>query len=71
MILISSIRDQAVAGMIEELLRESGLHPVPSNTSAHVSVAGAEQWYDIRVPKDEESKAREIIKSAGYESTLR
>jgi Flp pilus assembly CpaF family ATPase len=67
---LCSFRDQAVAGMIENLLRSRGLHPIPTNTSGYVFVAGANQWYDIKIPEEEEKIAREIITEAGHGNAL-
>lgn len=67
---LCSFQDQAIAGMIENLLRSRGLHPIPINTSGHIFVAGAGQWYDLKIPEEEEKIAREIIIEAGYENDL-
>lgn len=67
---LCSFRDQAITGMIENLLRSRGLHPVPINTSGHVFVAGVNQWYDIKISEEEEKIAREIITEAGHGNAL-
>ncbi len=63
---IGSFRDQAVAGMVEDILRQHGIHPRPVNASGHILIAGAAQFFDIWVPADEENDAREFLVSAGY-----
>ena len=67
---ICSLRDQGVAGMVEDILRQSGIHPRPLNTAAHFSVGGAAQSYDLWVPEEEEDAAREILTAAGYQNDL-
>ncbi len=63
-------REQSVAGLVEDFLRQNGLHPRPLNTSGHISMAGAGQWYDLWVPKEEKEKAREVLSAAGYQESL-
>jgi len=67
---LCSFRDQAVAGMIEDILRQSGIHVRPLATAGHAFVAGADQWYDQWVPTEEETRAREIFTASGYQGTL-
>ena len=67
---LCSFRDQVVAGMMEHLLLNHGLHPRPLNIASHVSLAGAGLWYDIWIPKEEDMIARKIIIEAGYENAL-
>jgi hypothetical protein len=67
---ICSFRDQAVVGMVEDILRKRGIHPRPVNTSGHVFVAGAGQTYDVWVPAEEEDEARQVLAAEGYEADL-
>ena len=66
---LCSLRDQAVAGMIEDLLHQSGLHPRPLDTAGPV-LAVAGQWYDLWVPEEEEEQATEVLTSKGYQQAL-
>jgi len=67
---LGSFRDQGIAGMMEQILLNRGLHPRPLNIASHVFLAGAGQWYDLWIPKEEDKIAREIIIEAGYENAL-
>lgn len=67
---LGSFRELYVAEMMEHLLRDHGLHPRPVNASGHVFLAGAGQWYDLWIPKEEDKIAREIIIEAGHENAL-
>lgn len=67
---LCTFRDQAVAGLVESLLREQGFHPRPINISGHVFVAGAGQWYDLWVSRDEATRATELLKEEGFQSHL-
>ena len=63
---LCACRNQAIAAMIEDLLRSNGIHPRPLDISAHISVAGASQWYDLWVPAEEEDRARDILTASGH-----
>ena len=65
---LCSLRDQVVAGMIEDLLRQSGLHPRPLGISGTGFLAG--EWYDLWVPEEEEEKAIEVLTAKGYQKSL-
>ena len=67
---ICSFQNQAIACMVESMLRDVGFHPEPVALAGHISVAGAEQWYYLRVPVDEITAAREYLTDTGYESSL-
>jgi hypothetical protein len=67
---ICSFQNQAIACMVESMLRDGGFHPEPLALSGHVSVAGVGQWYNLRVPIEEEDGAREFLSDTGYEKAL-
>ena len=67
---IASFRDQVIAGMIAELLRQNGFHPRPIDFASHISVAGAGQSYDLWLPEEEELHAQRIIQDSGYGNSL-
>jgi hypothetical protein len=58
---IASFRDQVSAGMIHEILTSRGMHPRPLDTASHISIAGADLWYHIYVPKEEAEKAKKVL----------
>lgn len=62
---IAFLRTLAEAQRIQSLLESEGLHPVPIDSSAHVTVAGAEQGYHLEVPRREVEAAREILEREG------
>lgn len=49
------------AELILSMLRAEGLHPLDLAMSAHVSIAGADLAYPIRVPAAEAVAARECL----------
>ena len=67
---LCSIRDQALAEMIEDILLQEGLHPVPLGAAGHVSLAGGDNSYDLWVPEEEEENARELLAATGYQDAL-
>jgi hypothetical protein len=67
---LCSARALPVAEMMHQLLVSRGLHPRPIDASAHVSVAGAEQWHDLWIPVEEEEDARQILTDGGYGDAL-
>jgi len=67
---LCSFREQAVAGLVEDCLRQQGFHPRPLDTSGLVAVAGAGHWYHLWVPEEEEENAREFLSTYGYTDAL-
>lgn len=59
-----------VAQSIQSLLGAEGLHPMPISVAPHISLAGVDQGYDIKVPKAEVSSATELLTQGGYERLL-
>ena len=66
---LCSFQNQAIGGMIDNLLQSRGLHPISIYTS-NVVVAGADLWYELKIPEEEEKIARKIVIEAGYENAL-
>ena len=67
---LCSFRDEGMAGMVEDLLRQQGLHPRPLATAGRVSLGGVAQWYDLWVPEEEEQSAREFLAATGHQDAL-
>lgn len=62
---LCSYRDYSMAGLAHAVLVKHGLHPMPLDESAHVFIAGANQFYDIRVPIDEYHHGAKILRDIG------
>ena len=58
------------AGQIQALLESEGFHPMPINSSAHVTVAGAEQGYHVEIPAAEAEAASALLERAGFGQCL-
>jgi hypothetical protein len=67
---LCSIREQPIAGMIENVLRGYGFHPRPLPITGNIAFAGTNLWYDIWVPEEEAENAREIVVQLGYSEAL-
>jgi len=53
------------AGRIKSLLESEGFNPGPIDSSAHWSVAGADQGYYVEIPNDEAEAARVFLEQQG------
>lgn len=60
----------AEAGRIQSLLESGGYHPARVDTSSNVTVAGAEQGYDVEVPETEANAAIDFLKQEGLSKCL-
>ncbi len=67
---IAAFKDYASAGMIHEILTSKGRHPRLIDTSAHISIAGADQYYYLYVPQNEMDNATKILIEFGYEENI-
>jgi hypothetical protein len=67
--IVRTVRTAVEADMLITFMRTDGLHPLDINTSSHFSLAGAEIEFPIRVPTEELSAARELLK--GYAGSAR
>ena len=63
-------RNSAEAGMIISLLKSSGFNPAELNTSSHISIAGADIWYYVRVPESEYEEAKDFLVKNGFKNVL-
>ena len=54
-------KSSAEAGMIISLLKNKGFNPPDLDTSSHISFAGADLCYYVRVPAREYEKAKEFL----------
>ena len=59
------IPEMADAGMVHNQLEAYGLHPLPLNISAHVTIAGADQYYYIELPEEEIEKGQKVLSDIG------
>lgn len=55
-------RTQTEADLLIGILRSAGLNPADLIVSGHVSVAGADMDYAIRIPSTELATAEEILR---------
>ena len=69
-ILIASFQDPVSAGMVHEIITSRGMHPRPLDISSNISIAGADLWYYIYVPKGEAEKAKQVIAEFVEEKNL-
>lgn len=67
---IAFTRSLAEAGRIQSLLESRGFHPMPVDSSSHVSVAGAELGYHVEIPRREARSACAFLKQAGLGNCL-
>lgn len=67
---IAAIREQSFAGLIVSQLKDAGLNPFEINTSAHVSIGGAEQYYYITVLDEEVDEGRRVLSDLGFKEYL-
>ena len=63
--IVRRAQSQAEAGLMISLLQEAGLHPVELSTAFHVSMAGPEFDYAVKVPVEEAERAAEILNAYG------
>jgi hypothetical protein len=54
-------RTQVEADLLIGVLQAAGLHPLELETFSHVSLAGADVDYSVRVPTSELARAREVL----------
>jgi Tfp pilus assembly protein PilF len=61
----TAMRDRVAIGLLESLLREAGIpfFVMDQNPAARLEGASAGGWWDIRVPREREAEAREIIQA--------
>lgn len=61
----TSILDPIAIGLAESLLREAGIpyFRMDQNPAARQEAGNFIGWWDIRVPKEKEAEAREILQS--------
>lgn len=52
--------------MVNSLLRNNCLHPLRLEMSLHISLAGSDLWYYVRIPAAETWAVRELLKSGGF-----
>ncbi|MBL9134728.1 MAG: hypothetical protein JNK85_02620 [Verrucomicrobiales bacterium] len=58
---VRTTRTQIEADLLISVLRDAGLHPLELETFGHVSFAGADIDYSVRVPGAELDEARAIL----------
>ena len=67
---IYSCSNSAEAGMIISLLRSNSFNPSDLDISSHISFAGADLWYYVRVPEDEYERAKDFLLKNGFKDVL-
>ena len=67
---IAFTRPFAEAGRIRSLLESRGFHPLPVDSSSHVTVGGAEQGFHVEIPKAEAKAAIALLSQAGLGRSL-
>jgi hypothetical protein len=58
---VRSTRTQAEADLLIAVLRAAGLHPLELETFGHISLAGADVDYSVRLPTSELAQARAVL----------
>jgi len=67
---IAFVRNFSEAGRIQSLLESEGFHPMPVDSSSHITVAGAEQGYHVEIPETEAEAARAFLEKKGFGNWL-
>ena len=67
---IAFSRSLAEAGRIQSLLEAEGFHPLPVNSSSHVTVGGADHGYYVEIPKTEALAAGVFLHQQGLGRSL-
>lgn len=67
---IAFTRSVVEAGRIQSLLAAKGFHPAPVATSAHLTVAGADQGYHVEVPRTEAVAVAAVLRAEGLGKCL-
>ena len=62
---IAFTRSFPEAGRIQSLLEAGGFHPLPVDSSSHLSVGGTEQGYYVEIPRTEAKAATEFLRQEG------
>ena len=55
---------------LNALLKDNGFNPLETQRSEHLSIAGADQYYYIQVPEEEESSAKDFLKTQGCKNVM-
>ncbi len=63
---IYAFKNSAEAGMLISLLKSNGFHPLDLQTSAHVSMAGADTFYYVQVPEKEYESIKNLLIEQNY-----
>ena len=50
--------------------RQNGFHPIDLEVWPHITFAGAEQTYSVKIPEYEFEEAAELSRRSGYEKAL-
>jgi len=58
---VRTARTQVQADLLIGLLKNAGLHPLELDTASHISLAGVDIDYSVRVPSAELEEARKIL----------
>jgi hypothetical protein len=67
---ICKFQKQWEGGLAIALLRQNGFHPIDLEVWPHITFAGAEQTYSVKIPDYEFDEAAEFLIRSGYEKAL-
>ncbi len=70
LIVVAAAPDFGVATVMRSLLESEGVIVLGLSTSEHVSIAGADQGYNIDVLRKDEMRARELLQNSSFERYL-
>lgn len=64
---VRTTRTQVEADLLISVLSDAGLHPLELQTSGHISLAGADIDYSVRVPTSELAEADSVLRQFAIE----
>lgn len=67
---IYACRNTAEAGMLISLLKENGFNPLELQTASHISIAGANIYYYVQIPKEEYEEAKKFLIKEGFKDII-
>jgi hypothetical protein len=64
---LQQARTQIEADLLISRLRAAGLHPSDLRVWPHVTLAGADLFYNVEIPGEEIDSAQQIIRATDYD----
>ena len=68
--ILFKFQTQWEANLAIAFLRQNGFHPIDLEVWPHITFAGAEQTYSVKIPEHEYEEAAEVSRKSGYEKAL-